>query len=295
MASEEAQGAPVESQDVSELSDQAAEAAVKASESVEEEVVVEEESKVDSDLVDLDGLDKFVFQGKEFTPEELTKSVLMQRDYTKKSQEVAKERKFMENLRYDLLEVRREPKLVEKFKEIYPENYHELVDVFLSNSTKTGESKHRPQEDAESLDDPLVLKKLSEMENKIKEYDERVREERIAAEDAKLDAVFKTFGVKYDLADPDAVILKAQRLLEMNQDVPGFYITDKHWEKLFKQDHTARESYYSEREKKRLEEQVKKGERAADTGAGGQAVGRERKRMTFDEATERMIQDLGGS
>jgi hypothetical protein len=270
------------------------EGAAQAVEAANNQQTEDAQTETTSDVVDIDGLDKFVWQGKEYTPEELQKAVLFQKDYTKKSQAIAEERKFADNLSADLENVRRSPQLAERFKELYPEKYHAVVDMVVNSVAKTKESEQvRPKEDEGSLPDSL-LEKLNSMENKLKEYEQKSYEERVQAEGAKLDAKFSTLSEKYPLADEDAVNNHALRIVEANRDNPDFVMTDAHWDKLFRLDHDARGKKYSEYEKSRIKDQVSKGKRAADVGPGGLAPGRERKKMTFDDATEQMIQDLGG-
>ena len=275
------------------LVDQAALAAVNEEAKEGEAAHPEAADQVEQDLVDLDGLDKFKFQGRELSPEELNKQILMQSDYTKKTQAIAKEQKYVDNLYDDLENVRRSPNLANRFMEIYPEKYHRFLGQVLNTDPKNRGESHATQKDPADLPGPL-LEKLKLMEDKLAEYDHRFHEEKVGAQQARLDSVFTPLLGKYELADEDAVINTAQRLLEMNSDNPDYVITDKAWERLFRQDHESREKRYSERQKKLLESQVAKGNRGADTGPGGLAMGRERKKVALEDVADQIIQDLGG-
>ena len=77
------------------LAEKAAEAAEANSKVVETEEKTAEETP---QFVEIDGLDKVVFRGKEYTPEEFDRAMLRQSDYTRKTQELAKERKYIDNL-----------------------------------------------------------------------------------------------------------------------------------------------------------------------------------------------------
>lgn len=252
----------------------------------------EPQPKASGDLIDLDAQDKFIWQGKEYTPEDLNKAVLMQSDYTKKTQALAEERKFYDNLEYDLDNVLSGLASAEDFKKIYPEKFHGVLDRFLKQTQQVEEPTSQDQsEEPESL--KVALKKIEELENKLGTYDNKFREEKIEAEQAHLDVIFEKYSDKYDFADEDAVVNHAQRMLEENRDNPNFQFTEGVWERLFKRDHEMRLQKFNEYEKRRQKAQLDKSRRGSDGGPGGEAPGRERKKMTFDEATEMAIQDLG--
>jgi GTP-dependent phosphoenolpyruvate carboxykinase len=68
-----------------------------------------ETSTEQPDLTDLDSVDRFRFAGREWTRDELQKSILMQNDYTRKTQEISETRKYYEHLQSDLPKVLRDP------------------------------------------------------------------------------------------------------------------------------------------------------------------------------------------
>lgn len=250
-----------------------------------------EEAEKVAEAFDIDSADKVKFNGKEYTPDELNQMLLMQSDYTKKTQALAQERKYVDNLQYDLDNVRRNPQLAEDFKKLYPEKFHGYLDIILNNPASNDES----EDDLSDVEIKTLKGEIEALKNKLGEYDSKFHEEKVEATQAHLDAVFEKYQSKYDLADEDAVVNRAQRLLEENRDNPHFELTDGHWERLFRADHEMRDKRYSERHKKLLESQAEKGKLATDGGPGGVAPGREKKRMTFDEATEMAVQDFGGS
>lgn len=247
----------------------------------------DEDEQPSSEIIDLDGQDKFIFNGQEYTPEELNKAILRQSDYTRKTQKLAEEQKYIDNLQYDLEAVRSNPKLADQFKKTYPQKYHGYLE-FLNTEAKTGSQDDKP----ESVEIKTLREEINFLKSKLGEFDQKIHEEQVEAENSRLDAVFEQLHGKYDLADEDAVLNRAQKLLDENKDNPSFHLTDKTWERLFRADHEFREKRYSERHKKLLEQQAKQGNRGLDGGAGGVAPGRPRKRISFDEATDQMIQDL---
>lgn len=244
-----------------------------------------------SEIVDIDGQDKIMFRGKEYTPEELDKSILRQSDYTRKTQSLAENRKYYDNLHYDLANVRNNPEMADQFRQIYPESFHTYLDLVEN----TGHQEDSDLDlESDTISGPLQ-KKLESMQNKIDSYDRKFQDEKIEATNARLDAVFEKLGQKYDLADEDAIVNKAQRLLEDNKANPNFELTNSAWERLFRNDHEARDTAYSSRQKRLLDAQAEQGNKGNDGGPGGVPPGRERKRLSFDEATDMAIQDLGGN
>lgn len=275
------------------LDDKAAQAAEELQRQHEEGGGQGDETQTDEktgDLVDIDAVEKVMFNGKEYTPEELNKAMLMQSDYTKKTQALAAERKYYDNLQYDLEAVREKPELATQFKKLYPEKFHHFLSFASTEAnTQTGGGKSGDSKDSMVQ---TLEQKIQMLENKLGTYDQKFHDEKVQAEDSRLDAVFQNLSGKYDLADEDAILNRAQALIDANRENPNFQMTDSAWERLFKADHEARDKRYSERQKRLLEAQAKQGGRGNDGGPGGAAPGRPRKRETMAEATERMIQDL---
>lgn len=274
---------------------EAAEQLEAATENFEENAQTAEETVAEAkgeettqETIDLDRLERFKFQGKEWTPEEINKAMLMQSDYTKKTQELAKERKFIDNLGYDLDNVRSGIATVEQFKAVYPERFHHLVETALNTAKADPETTQD--------DEPDTIKTLQqtveELRNKLETYENKFQDEKVEAETARLDAIFTKMGSKYELADEDAVMNAAQRLLEENRDNPNFVFTDGVWERLYKRDHEKRVGILEEYNGKLMKNQESLNKKGTDGGPGGQPPGRERKRFSFDEATEMAIQDL---
>lgn len=250
-------------------------------------------------VFDIDGADKIVFRGKEYTPEEFDKAMLMQSDYTKKTQALADEKKsvakyktYVDNLHIDLENVRSNPELIDQFKSIYPEEFHKFVDNLNTDLDSDLDDTNQFQENQ-------LIKSLKNqveaLEKKLNGYDDKFQNEKLDAVNAQIDSIFDRNLSKYELADEDAVLVKAQRMVLENRENPNFHMTEAAWEKLFRDDHNLREKKYSEAYKKRINEQASLGKKSMDGGPSGTAVGSPRKKMSFAEATEMMIQDLGGS
>src|SRR5579872_2929965 len=86
---------------------------------------------------ELDGLSEFTFQGEKYNPEQFHKILSEYKNYAQQSKEWEAEKKFTENLQIDLDNVLQRPELAQKFKEIYPQKYHAVLDKFLKTNGQT--------------------------------------------------------------------------------------------------------------------------------------------------------------
>lgn len=243
----------------------------------------------------LDSVDKFVFQGHEYTPEELNRSMLRMNDYTKKTQEIAQEKKFYENLPADLEHIRGNPHLADQFKKLYPSKFHRYVDLILANQENGKDEDDSGNNVERMLPKSVVdkLKKLDQMEEKLARIEDKSRSNEEAVASKHLDTVFAKYSDKYPYAVEDTVLNQAQALLDANQENPRFKLTEATWERIFKGVNDKYQKQFETKYRNQIESQVKKSERASDSGPGGSAPGRGPSGpRTFAEATEMAIQDL---
>ncbi len=235
------------------------------------------EANTPQEIAELEKLGKFKLDGREWTSEQIKKSLMLHADYTKKTQEVAQERKYGENLKHDLENVRNNPELVHEFKKIYPEKYHGYLDVL-------GIDFEPKQAKQASLDG--IPKEVLDRINRVEAY---VKEKEISVAEAKLDQTFAKLSTQYPSADEEAVIARAQILLDRGEE-----LTNELWEKLYKENHTKFEAMLEKRQQEKLNKTKQSARQAKDTRSGGGALGEAPKKQSFKEATEQAIRDLGG-
>lgn len=241
----------------------------------------------------LDNVDEFLFQGQKYTPEDLNKAMLRHADYTRKTQELAEQRKYISNLAADLELVRENPKLAEQFKTVYPKEFHSYLRFAMSQA----KAESDVDEEASNLPKSVLdkLSKLDKLEEKMRQLDELTREREVETASRQLDVILDKFSTKYPYAVEDAVLNQAQALIDMNKDNPRFQMTEAVWERLFKQVNERIKTKVETQYKSQLEEQLKKNHKASDSGPGGLAPGRGPSGpKTIAEATEMAIQDLRG-
>ena len=247
-----------------------------------------------AELLDLDSHQKFKFQGKEWTPEELHESILRQQDYTKKTQAIAQERKYYANLQADLREVRQNPALADEFRKIYPAQFHAYLDVILEQSQSTQQGQPGQGQQSYNRDElpPAVqaaLKRLEKIEAHIEGQDKASYEQQVSSIEKDLGNTLDGLNGKYQFAVEEAVLTKAEALI-----AKGHKLTAAAWERLYQANHEANLAKWQKYDSAQKKEQLKRSQEGADIGRGGGAPGAGRKAKTIGDATEEMIRSLTG-
>jgi len=235
-----------------------------------------------TDVLDIDSVEKFKFGGREWTPKELKNAYMMQSDYTRKTQAIAEERKFYDNLSYDLEKVVKNPALVEEFKKVYPEKFHGYLNYVSKNQPEQG---HKVEQTGEV--DPKFMDRFSQLEQKINTYEQMLHEQRVAAVDAELDSKFKQLSEKYPMADEEAVIARAQSLISR-----GEKLDDKVWDVLWKSVNDKNQKLAEQFYKKKVTQQQTINKQGKDIASGGGQVGQAPARpRTIKEATQMALSE----
>lgn len=238
-----------------------------------DESPVTNEASAKPDLLDLDKHERFLFNKKEMTRQELADSVLRHGDYTKKVQEVSEARKYADNFETDLARVIEKPELLEKMKSIYPPGYVAIAEKVLQRMTpaekaELAEAESEPEGDAAAKLPPELLKRIEKVEGFVSSYEERQALQKVEAIKTDINKWFDEFGKKYDLADPDAILNQAFALNEQ-----GKPINREVMEGLFKRAHERMDGTFAKRYSQRVEEQKKASRAAKDVGSGGGTPG----------------------
>lgn len=241
-----------------------------------------------SEILDLDKVEKFKFEGREMTREEAKNSWLRQQDYTRKTQELAKEREsykesqtdkqFSENLYADLKNVRDNPELADKFRQVYPEKYHSYLDI-LEAKQQEASAPVKLQADPEMYG---IKKELAE----VKGY---FQEQRVQAAEAQIDAIISKLSPKYPLADEETALVRARAANEN-----GVKLTAESWEDIYKGIHEKNLARYKEHYEKQVKEQQTANKNGKDTGKGGGIPGSAPKKLSWDDADKSAFAAMSG-
>lgn len=245
-----------------------------------------EETPAEQSLVDLSQYSRVKLGDKEWTRDELEKGVMFQSDYTKKTQEIAQERRYVDNLQADLASVAKNPAMASEFKKIYPAKFHQFLE-YVTPKTNNAQQGQNPQT-AQNVD-PRIDQVLSRVER----WENTMKEERVSTAKVEVDSIFNKFTQKYPLAAPKGdesrVIAQAQALLSN-----GETMNESKWEKIFKDSQLHYETAYKEYYKNINNKQKAAHVRGKDIAAGGGVPGgAPNMPKNIKEATKLALQDLG--
>lgn len=224
----------------------------------------EAKSPTPAEIVELDKLERFRFDGRDLTPKQLKDEFMMRSDYTRKTQELSEARKFADNFEADLDAVMANPQLLSKLKEIYPPAYVKLAEKALSGRAVTAEDKS-------DLTQSLPPRLQTALE-KIERYEKAMSEQQTQASLETLNSHHEQMSKKYPFADPDVVDSRLQVLIEKGADITRENL-GRVIENAYKQHHQAVESRINAQRKSKVEEQVTAGKKARDVGPNGSPLG----------------------
>lgn len=238
-------------------------------------------------LTELDGLSEFTFQGEKYTPDQLHKMFSEHKTYAEQVTEYKKEKEYADNLQIDLDNVLADPRLVDKFKALYPKKYHGVVDKYL----QTGGQSPAQSQPAQSTQLPKeFLDKLNKQDERLAFFEQRAFQAEVESANAKIEAIVPKLLEKYPMAIEDQVYSKAEAVLQSGQK-----LTEKTWERIVRESHEAFQKRADRVYGAKLKSQLDKGQRGQDMGPGGATPGQApQKPRSFAEAQEAMIASLKG-
>lgn len=252
-----------------------------------------EQEKI-QELLELDKLEKFKWRGKEYSPKDLENMTLMRQDYTKKTQELAETRKFVDNFDYDLDKVLENPNLMAKFKEVYPPQFVEKAEKILQRVWGQKETDNSQVTKKEATPDsglpPEIADKLSKLDRLEKwmlSQEEEKYNARVESIQKELDSKMNEFASKYKFADRDAVENKLSALIDHGQE-----ITPEVIERVFKEKHEGYLKLAREEIKQEQQKQLKANAKAREAGPGGDAPAAAPKTLNLKQAREAMLREL---
>ena len=235
------------------------------------------------EILDLDGVSNFKFQGQTYTPDQFQEIYQGYQKYGEASKYMEEDQRYQANVEHDIEKVLRNPARIDEFKQTYPERYHKYLDRVLNSNQRgtenSGQAGQLPKE---------VMDKLSSYEQRIAMQEQRAFQSDVAAASAKIDAILPNLLSKYEMADQDKVLFEAEKILSK-----GGKLTDAAWERIVREDHERMTSKADKVYQAKLKAQVTKGKQGADTGPGGATPGGAPVMpKTFAQAQEAMIASL---
>lgn len=244
------------------------------------------ERSLESAIAELDKMEKFRFEGQEYTPKALKEAILRQQDYSRKTQEHSKsvesfkqEQKFYDNLWADLEMVRKDQSLASEFIKLYPEKFHAALKQVLSESQ--GQSSNAQTPKGPSID--------VDTQSRIHRLEKHFQEQEIAKNTTEIEQTIKTYEAKYPKAISKLAIADIFEAYNA-----GVTPTAETWEQAFKASQEYREQLVKEDYGDLVKKQTKANAKARDVDTGGGTPGRAPKKFTsLREVTEHAASELG--
>lgn len=233
------------------------------------------QQKTTDTLPDLEKFEKFRYDGKEWTPSDLKKAMMLEKDYRQKTTEIAQQRKayesyqkeqeFEKTLKYDLAQVKANPTLESKFKEIYPERFHQYLDIVRDQAQ--GQQGQNPQVPRE------ILEKIQAHEQVIQSFQQEKLNAQTEANLNMLDTLEKKFTSKYPHAQLDSIYTSIDRYITENKIADIKSIPEKSIEQLFKTSHERMQKLADDIYSQKIKAQKEANTKAKDIGRGGGTPG----------------------
>lgn len=249
-------------------------------------------TELTKETLDLDKVERFRFQGKEWTAKEMRDAYMMRADYTRKTQELADTRRYAENFDADLRSVIKDRNLLAEFKRIYPKSYIQTAESILerlSPTVRTPQTENQNQSHDPKELDRMLNERLSPVLDKVSAWEKAQYQSEVQRIGSWLDNQYERLSKKYQYADPEVITSRADLAHKNGVKVDGALL-----EKLFKANNTEIESRWSKLQESKVNKQIGANNRAKDIGPGGGVPGGAPKGFkTVREATQGWLKDLG--
>ncbi len=265
-------------------------------ESAEQSEDPNSETPVEQSAIELDKIEKFKFKGKDYTVKDLERFESIQPEFTKKSQELAEERKYSLNAPADLAKVRANPALAEQFKSIYPKHYHAYVDLIKAKA------EGKEQTEKQSMD-PKFMEEFNGMRSELQEWKQAQHEAQVSAKQQELASLADEMTKKYPSSDEEVVLARVQNLVDGGKiatskdqaDAMGIPLLNKElWEKFYKDVHDKFESRTIAKQKEKFNTVKSANLKGSSAGRGGSPPSAAPKKVrSIGEATDMWVEDLG--
>ena len=279
------------------------------------------DSSSSSNVIDLDKAERFRWEGKEMTPKDLKEGFYRQQDYTKKTQAIAEQRrqqtqaiaeerrqfeeerrqymaeresteKYESNIDADIQHVLRDPSMIDKFKEIYPQKYHAKVEQALRQTFG--------EENSPKRNENLLEQRLRSIEGKFQSQDmERAKqafEKDVQSNTEILESNIARLSTKYPNADEDSVLARAEYMASDIQKDQNF---EKNFsqllEKLYKENNQFHEERYKKIYSQKVEQQKQANTRGRDIGKGGATPQAAPVKMKLKDVKNHILGSMGQS
>lgn len=252
-------------------------------------------------VYELEKLGKFKLEGREMTYQELKNAMLRQQDYTRKTQELAKERetlennkKFHVNLAADLRLVEKDPSLASQFISVYPQEFHQYLRNVLSGTQTANQASHQAQGQQEQQRPYQDIEMMSKVDRLEKFYNQQ----EVAKNEAEINSNLERLATKYPQGAKAKEMVIGRVFEAYNQMLekdPNAKLSTEMWEDAYKQVDKFVNDLVSSTYKEKQKQQLSANQKAKGADSGGGTVGRApTKFKNLKDVTDFAVRDLTG-
>ncbi len=233
-------------------------------------------------IAELEKMDKFKFDGQEWTAKDLRDAILRQKDYTKKTQEVAQTRKQYEteketynklrsNYLADMRIVRNNqhrPEVISEFMKhygSYPEFVERLKEDLHNSQGQQGQQQTQQAQPAIDFDTA----------NRLATLERFYHDQEVAKNETQINTTIDRLTTKYPDAIPEMAIGRVfEAYTQLLKNDPNAKLSSEMWEDTFKTVDQFMKDRVATMYKSKQQEQLKANKRAGDVSTGGGTPGR---------------------
>lgn len=254
----------------------------------------ERQQSVENAIHELDKLEKFKFEGREYTPKALKDAILRQEDYSRKTGSLSEERKsfeserkYYDNLYADLNYVRNNPGAASEFIKLYPAKFHNALKQVLNESQgQSQQTQGQPQQQQTQQRQQFDV----DTQSRIAQLESFINEQKVSKHEQAINQSIDKYAKTYPEANKEVVIA---RIFEAyNKGTP---VTDALWEKEFKTQHEQEDAKFKAKYGEFVKKQTQANQKARGVPTGGGTPGTAPKKFkNLKEVTEHAASQYEG-
>lgn len=236
------------------------------------------QSEVEQAIYELKTGGKFRYNGKYYTEDDIKRmqqGEMRLADYTKKTQGLAEERKSFEserkyndNLYYDLEAVRQDPRLASKFVETYPEKYHVYLKDMLSKLSSADVPTATQTHQVPRVD-PSLMNELAGFKSELNQMKKSFTEQEKAKVTLEIEQQIQALEKKYPYAEREILLARAYETHSK-----GVKMTAEVWEEIAKSVDSKMKDLVKAKYGDLVKKQAEANNKAKDVDSGGGTVGK---------------------
>ncbi len=248
-----------------------------------------QEQQANGQFVDITEPNRYRYNGR--SVKDWDSGYMRQQDYTSKTQALAQERRYFDNLAIDLERVKSNPQLADQFRQVYPEKYHAYLRFIPSGNPQAPQQQgQRPEQQQYAQLDPRFVAEFNQMKD-------AARQREVQAISSELDNVYAKYSKTYPFADEEAVTARAQalfaKLKEQDPTNPNIRISEKQWDALWKSQNERAHKLADTQYKNQVKAQLEASRKGSSAGGGGGVPGQApRQFKTIKEASAAAHADI---